>query len=351
MRVSVAFLLASAIDGLRHRHHSKKQISNGDSVALDGNASIRNIDAFPHCHLSNSTCSLDSLTETTLVFTDREDSRCWNGDPWAFLVRPGNAKKLFMYFAGGGGCWEGEDGESNERCFDSLDHGVQAFKTGLGIFNFNKSGNKFKDYTMVSLPYCTGGAWVANVSGTDGEGVEVYQYGYRNAELATEWALRNLGEGPLDRFVIAGSSAGAMGISVWSYSLLDSFTYAKASVLLDSYIGVFPDGTQGKVLKSWAACDTPLWQSFGTKIKEACDAGNGNIYDVLEMSIAKYRNVAFTHIQSKGDAVQRAFYTLIAQSYSEKPDLVFSASKLYKRTNDIMNRYNKYGNYVVFFIK
>lgn len=337
----VGLLLVVAATGLRKR----RRVETSQGI-------VPQIRDFPACHMSNSTCAIGALSGATLVFTDRDDSRCWNGDPWAFLVRPGNPKKLMMYFTAGGGCWEHPDvGGGNataEACADNLEKGVRNTAYGFGVFNFGHSFNKFKDYTLVSLPYCTGGAFVGNVKRQVESGG--YQYGYNNADIAQAWAAENIGGQRLESFVIMGSSGGAMGIQAWSYALLSTFKYEKASVLIDSYVGVFPENTQGAVLKTWGACDTPLWKSFPENIRRDCNNGNGNIYDILDHTMAKFKTVAFAHIQPKGDAVQRSFYALIGRSYAEKPNIVFSAHKLYKKSNEIMQRYNKHGNYLVYYV-
>merc|ERR1719411_787769 len=101
-----------------------------------------------------------------------------------------------------------------------------------------------------------------------------------------------------------GSSAGALGVAMWADTLLGDFGYEKATVILDSYIGVFAGNSQGGLIRHVGACSTPPAAPF----RSECEAGNANLEHVLDWLIEKHPDVAFAHIQSKQDAVQLLFY-------------------------------------------
>merc|ERR1740121_3241319 len=110
-------------------------------------------------------------------------------------------------------------------------------------------------------------------------------------------------------------------------------------------MGVFPEGTQGPITKSFEPCDLPILRNA----KEECHAGEFNLQDFLDSVIARYPKVAFAHLQCKTDLVQRAFYKSVALSFL-KPGRYLDARSLYKRTNDMMERHNKHPNYVAYVV-
>merc|ERR1719394_1362554 len=153
------------------------------------------------CRLSQSDCNIGSMSGATVVYTEDDNSRCLNGDGFAFLVKPGARDKLLFFFPGGGACWKGS-ASNGELCTQDLAGGLGAAGLGSGVTE-DRANNGFAGWTFVAPAYCDGGAFVSNstLSGKP-------QNGYTNTNYAAEWAKRNLNQN-LANFVIAGSSAGA----------------------------------------------------------------------------------------------------------------------------------------------
>jgi len=166
-----------------------------------------------------------------------------------------------------------------------------------------------------------------------------------NNEFARKWVLKNLDQ-RLDTFVLMGSSAGSLGAAIWSDYMLKTLSYKKASVFLDSYMGVLPTDTQGILVRSFGACSLPILDDF----RAECEAGTVTVQDAFEHIIAKNPHVAFAHIQPKTDLVQRLFYTMVAWSFS-RLDLIKTRTQMYRDTNYMMQRYNKYPNYVTYLVQ
>merc|ERR1719282_93974 len=240
------------------------------------------------CRLSQSDCSIGSMSGATVVYTEDDNSRCLNGDGFAFLVKPGARDKLLFFFPGGGACWKGS-ASNGELCTQDLAGGLGAAGLGSGVTE-NRANNGFADWTFVAPAYCDGGAFVSNstLSGKP-------QDGYVNTNYAVQWARQNL-DATLANFAIAGSSAGALGTMAWSNYLLDTFQASKAAVIVDSYMGVFPSGTQGPTIKNFGACNLPIFADF----KDACDREEVTIQDVFDFTIGRHPAVAFSVIQPKG---------------------------------------------------
>lgn len=362
-KLVVGLLLAVAVDGLRHRarKNASQQVQKQgpgqqnflgdfwDEVRRMAEAQphvVLNPDNFPHCHLSESECALKDMTEATLVYTDSDTSRCYNGEPFAFFVHPGRTDKLLYYYPNGGACWEFPfvlPGAAT-ACLPNMLLGLTVTGYGMGMTDFGHPNNTaFHDYTFVSPPYCGGGAHVANNTIT-GPGGPFFQYDYNNNNFLMSWALQNVDQ-TLESLVIAGSSAGSIGAMAWADFMLDTFQYRKATVIVDSYMGVFPDGSQGRTIKNFGVCNLPIF----TKWKAACESETANIQDVFADAIESHPDVAFAAIQPKWDLVQRAFFGVIALTYFNL-DLYQSSERFYETTNSMMQRYSKNPNFVNYYV-
>jgi len=289
------------------------------------------------CRLSQSDCNIGSMNGATVVYTDDDNSRCLNGDGFAFLVKPGAPDKLLFFFPGGGACWKGS-ASNGELCTKDLTGGLGVAALGSGVFSENRTTNGFADWTFVAPAYCDGGAFVSNttLSGKP-------QNGYINTNYAVEWAKRNLNQN-LANFAIAGSSAGALGTMAWSSYLLDTFQASKAAVIVDSYMGVFPSGTQGPTIKNFGACNLPIFAPF----KDACDREEVTIQDVFDFAIEQHPSVAFAMIQPKEDLVQRAFYAAIALTFGRIS--ILGGTGLYEASNGQKARYDRHDNFVHYIV-
>jgi len=349
-RLSTCMLLGCGLVAHGFRARSRKHLSKEGplqpEVLPDLGDVLPDPDSFAQCHLSTSECSIDSMTEPTLVYVDDDHSLCYNGDKFAFLVRPGARDKLLFYLPGGGACFEFPFliPGGVPTCVPNFQIGLAA--TGItlgGVMDVENPKNAFRDYTVVSPPYCSGAAHVGNTT-IESALATRYQYGYNNNEHSRAWAVKNL-RPTLKNFVLMGSSAGALGSSVWADFLLEAFTYEKGSVILDSYMAVFPEDTQGPIVKNFESCNLPIFR----RAKERCEAGEFNLQDFLDGVIARYPKVAFAHLQCKGDLVQRAFYKTVALAFL-RPDFFITERGFYRETNDMMQRYNKNPNYVAYLV-
>jgi len=229
-----------------------------------------------------------------------------------------------------------------ELCITDMVGGLTATGYGLGAQDYNNPRNFFQEYAAVSSPYCSGGAHIANTT-VESDGALSYQYDYSNNEFARGWAMKNFGY--LKSFVLMGSSAGALGAAVWSDFLLSTFKYEKATILMDSYMGIFPTNTQGPMMVQWGICQLPPLSSF----RETCEAGTLELVDILDQTIAMHPKVAFAHVQAKEDSIQRGFYTAVGLAYGGW-NFFISAKDLYKSSNAMMETLNKHPNYVAYIV-
>jgi len=305
------------------------------------------VQSYAKCSLDSSDCSLDSMKgKPTLVYPGGE-TKCFNGDAYAFAVVPGDADKLAFFFEGGGACWAGYGGMAILQCTSSMADGIATTGLGMGIQNFSEASNPFKSFTIIEPIYCSGDAFVGNTTLPDGETI-YEQRGFSNAVATVDWAKKNV-KSELTSMAIMGFSAGTLGTMAWAGELLGSFQHQKAVVIMDSYAGVFPPGTISRTMKTWGACDVAFENEY---LKSKCGAGEDvNIQGMVGEAMQKFPDVAFGSIQSKVDSAQIWFYQGMAQSWGMTAEMGITGEQFYEKTNAIYGEYAKTNsNYISYFV-
>jgi hypothetical protein len=213
------------------------------------------------------------------------------------------------------------------------------------LFNRTNPLNPYKDWSVLHINYCGGDGHAGNATRDyklNGEPVE--QKGYYNALAAINWAKTNFG-GQLKNFAVSGASAGSIGTQAWARTLLTEFKYDKAHVLLDSYMGVFPDGVQTGVFKDMGICSTDL---LGPELLDRCNKGGVTLQQILLNAMDTFPDVPFVQIQSKVDAVQMGFAQVIALTKGKQ--ITMTPAMFYRRVNGIARVYGTRKNYNFFLV-
>lgn len=207
--------------------------------------------------------------------------------------------------------------------------------------------NPFRSFTVVNVLYCSGDLHAGNVtrSYSDSKGVPVQQRGYENSRAVLDWVHANM-DSTLSSLIVTGDSAGSLGTQAWTAQILKEFDYEHAAVVPDSYIGVFPNGTQGELINSYGMCDVGILEG---DLLEHCQASDLTIQDVFADAMATFSDVAFGHINSKYDSTQMGFYAAIAATMQSLP-LVLTGAEFTNEMNKILERYNQYPNYVSYVV-
>jgi len=168
------------------------------------------------------------------------DTRCAHDTPYAYWVRPGVTNNVFVYFQGGGGCYDAEScatlGSYND---DVTDRDNPDYTIG-GVFNLNHSENPFRDYTMVYVPYCTGdvhaGNRVENYTTKAGKAFNIYHRGYVNATTAINWVYETVKQP--DSIFVTGCSAGSVGSILHTPHIIEHYPETPVIQLGDSAGGL-----------------------------------------------------------------------------------------------------------------
>uniref|UniRef100_A0A7S1KYR5 Pectin acetylesterase n=1 Tax=Alexandrium catenella TaxID=2925 RepID=A0A7S1KYR5_ALECA len=300
------------------------------------------------CQVSpTNACTASSLPKggISLVFPDPATSgaRCLTSSKkeYGFQVVPRDPSKLLIWFQGGGACWNKFNTVSLRTCW--RDQTWASFASTL--FNESLAENPFKDFTVVSVTACTGDLHSGNATREypDDSGAPVEQRGYRNTRSVVDWVKANYGEQTFKSLLIAGESAGAIGVQVWSRVLLSELRYERVSVVVDSYAAVFPPNFQGPVFKMLGVCTTPVLQL--DDLQRKCDNSEITISDVFDATIRDFPRIPFVMLNSKWDSDQQMFYKVAADSMGVP---TITPQEYHQQAVQIFRRYNKYPN-VVFY--
>ena len=130
-------------------------------------------------------------------------------------------------------------------------------------------------------------------------------------EVIKKWTLHNFPN--LDSFVIAGASAGSLGGRGMVRLPFEDFKYQKASVILDSYIGLFPQAVVGKLVQSFDICNLPP-VATSAYLKENCDADTGCLEACCQCH-AESSGRCLLCVEFKSDVVQQIFYGLVGDAF------------------------------------
>uniref|UniRef100_A0A7S2LK29 EF-hand domain-containing protein n=1 Tax=Zooxanthella nutricula TaxID=1333877 RepID=A0A7S2LK29_9DINO len=275
----------------------------------------------------------------SLIFPGGETRCMLPGDNlYAFRVYPGDADKLYLDFECGGACFNEYTTLNQSLCKQQISaHPV------AGIYNKSDARNPFRSHTIVMVVYCSGDLHVGSAARSYGG---VQQRGYANAQAAIDWAKENMRPW-LQSLIVGGCSAGSLGVQLWSRRVLSMFSFESAAVLADSYLDLFPGGSQQQVLRSLGACDTPL---FTWRQKIECWKSNLTAHAVFEDAMRAFPTVTFAQVNSKYDKTQEYFHQAVAFSSGSAPTIT-NGSTYFAAVNSRLRDFNKHANYISFLVK
>lgn len=268
---------------------------------------------------------------------------------YQFEVIPGDLDKFLLFFAQGGACWDEWSTLADHHLVGNP--GLCFHRPKYSQLDKDATDTLFSDYTIVSVLYCSGDLHFGNVTRPYKlpSGARVRQHGYYNAKAAIDWARANLAP-QLSSLVLVGASAGALGMIAWSHSLLSDLEYARATVIMDSFFGIFPEGAAHSTVHGLGMCTLGLLPEALASSCADLDGGSFEIEDTLEYVMSEFPNVAFAHINSKQDKLQIFFYDAVSYAFGKNSWFtVLGYSAGYdQRMNQILTRYLSHPNYAFF---
>jgi len=305
------------------------------------------------CTMSNAnSCPLSSMgvDESTIVYPGGQ-TRCifTTSTKFGFQVIKGKTDKLLVHFQGGGACWDKVTTIDSPMC--TTDISAQRL---IGMFDRENSLNAYKDFTIVELLYCSGDVWGGNVTQSykDSAGEPVVQHGMLNALSVIDWIDSQQKNGNLaanlNKLVVSGCSAGSIGAQLWSSEIVNRIKHSTAAVLPDSYAGVFPDGTQGPLVKSLGFCTAKF---LTQDLRNKCNNAQLSLQDIMASLMSSIPKVPFSWLQSKVDVVQQSFYVAVGLSmYPDGATAEITPSQFYDDVNTIFGGYNKHPNFMTYLV-
>lgn len=190
---------------------------------------------------------------------EMEGLTCGDGSPSYYTVIPRrDSENLLIFMFGGGACWDAMTCSVGMALNLSTPELTQDWNNGEGVFSHGDPANPLKDYTIVTIPYCTGDVFVGDSKMDYGKPFTTYEInhkGYDNALNTLKEAARNFPSAK--KVVLMGTSAGAIGAYTHMRNFDALFPNAQKYVISDAgtpfqtpYIS---EEMYVRVLKNWNA--------------------------------------------------------------------------------------------------
>jgi hypothetical protein len=204
--------------------------------------------------------------------------------------------------------------------------------------------------------YCSGDNHLGDITRnyTDEEGVPIQQVGANNVLSVLKWLKSQqqrkqfLGlNSQLTDLVIMGCSAGSIASQIWANEIIKELNYPlSSSVVLDSYIGLFPPSIEGQLIYEFGICKLYFLPSA---LKELCVNQHISMFDFIysQMNSLSSSAVPFLFIHSQTDRVQIKYYNYLASSYNQTS---MDTDSFIATSNKILLRYNQLENFLVYYI-
>jgi hypothetical protein len=244
------------------------------------------------------------------------DSQCDDGSPTGFAVNPGDSKDLFIYFEGGGACWDA----LTCRVLKTATQGPvgatewaarQTALAGVGPFDRTRAANPFKDATMVYIPYCTGDLHAGNNVASYAIGADVQPYHHAGRPDTVLFLSRIFATWPVpERLVVSGSSAGGYG-ALLNYDLFRRvYPAARAYLVDDAGPLLEADGVPPSERDAWFT----TWK-LGDVVDPFCPACRTDLSAAYTALTSRYRGDRMALLSSLQDVTIRTYFMLTPDAF------------------------------------
>lgn len=227
-------------------------------------------------------------------------SRCGNGSDYAFNMRlaPDGfpVENVVVHMAGGGFCGSGPDCASkNPDLFEATSDGLP----NGGMMSSTVATNPFRNWTKVSLPYCTQDLHIGGGAVNAYPEITVYRFGALNVRKSLEyvrdviWTVMDASDpngyrADRPRMVFSGSSAGGYGAAYNYHWVLDDLGWVHTTAVPDAALAM-DNGTPLGVIaiaQIMLPAAYPGWNTLGYLPPYCKDPVCAEIFDNLELATA-----------------------------------------------------------------
>lgn len=230
---------------------------------------------------------------------------CADGTRSYYTIIPREkSENLLIFMFGGGACWDAVTCSVGMALTLTRVEPNQDWINGEGVFSSTDPNNPFKDFTVVTIPYCTADVFVGDSKRDYGKPFSTYEVnhkGYENALNTIKEASQLFPDAK--KVVLMGTSAGAIGAYTHMRNLDALFPNAQKYVLSDAgtpfqtpYIS---EDMYVRVLKHWDA-----YKGFPV---DADNRPAENFGAVLDYNRRKFPHIKFGLIHSYSDYVMTGF--------------------------------------------
>ena len=236
---------------------------------------------------------------------EADGTRCANGSPWHFWVHRGSPDRVLLYLQGGGGCWLKANCDLQDKpTFDPVVEERDNPTNGDGILKLDSPANPFRGWTVVFVPYCTADVHLGSRRVDYGGGVALDHRGAGNAAAAVRWIGKEI-TNPRE-LVVAGGSAGAIPVPVYSARLATRFPGARVTGIGDG-AGGYRAGRVPGILALWgvpaAIADLPELARIDS---------TGLTFESLYIAVGRARpKLRLAQVNQDGDEVQLQFLAML----------------------------------------
>jgi hypothetical protein len=248
------------------------------------------------------------------TWIDVPESQCDDGSPTGFAVNPQDTSDLFIFFEGGGACWD------YLTCFvvNSATHGPVGSAEWAtraaslpAPFDRTRATNPFSNATMVYIPYCTGDLHAGdNVAQYSGDNVtRTYYHKGRSDTVAFLNRVTSTWRAPT-RVVFSGSSAGGYGAAL-TYDLMRK-TYPATRMYLIDDAGTLLEGDAVPAAErtAWFAS----W-NLGGVVDPLCPGCRDDLSGFYTTLASRYPNDRMALLSSLQDDTISAYFMLAADQF------------------------------------
>jgi hypothetical protein len=163
-------------------------------------------------------------------------TRCARGGKYAFWFRRGDARRLVLFFQGGGGCFDETTCAPGSPWFDDRVNLSDHPRWSGGMLDLADARNPFAAWSWVYIPSCTGDVHTGDARVRYGP-ITVEQRGWQNAHAALAHAFREFPDA--EHILVTGCSAGSVG-SAWHVAdVIKRYPDARVTQVGDSLAFLF----------------------------------------------------------------------------------------------------------------
>jgi Pectinacetylesterase len=265
------------------------------------------------------------------TWVDVPESACDDGTPTGIAVNPGPGDDLFVYFEGGGACWDYTScvilNSSTHGPFGKAQWTANAGQFNGGPFDRTRAANPFAASTFVFIPYCTGDLHAGNnVQRYTGPGTHVIHHvGRKNAEafvarLAATWPHAS-------RVVVSGTSAGGFGATL-NYALFrGAFPAAKMDLIDDAGPLLEGEGINSGLRTAWFS----VWK-LGEVVDPLCPTCRTDLSGMYAALAARYPNDRLALLSVLTDPVISLYFALSLDQF--QTDLLATVKDRFEPTTN-----------------